>query len=86
MARTESRITSQGLVSIPARIQQKLGLVPGSRVEWCEEGDDVVVRRVSKYSSQDIHDALFSVPPHPRSADEMDEGIAAHLRQKYPRR
>ena len=86
MARTESKITSQGQISIPARIRQKLGLVPGSKVEWCEEGDDVIVRRASKYSSQDIHDVLFSVPPHRHSVDEMDEGIAAHLRQKHARR
>ena len=86
MARIESRITSQGQVSVPAHIRQKLGLVPGSKVEWCEEGDDVIVRRASTYSSQDIHDALFSVSPHPHDVDEMDEGISAHLRQKHARR
>ncbi len=34
--RVESRITSQGQVSIPARIRRKPGLTPGSTVEWCE--------------------------------------------------
>lgn len=86
MARIESTVNPRGQVSIPARIRQKLGLMAGSKVEWREQGDDVIVRRASKYSSQDIHDALFSVPPHPRSVDDMDEGIAAHLRQEYPRR
>ena len=86
MPRTESKITSQGQISIPVRIRQKLGLVPGSKVEWYEKGDDVIVRRASKYSSQDIHEALFSMPPHPHSVDEMDEGIVAHLRQKHARR
>ena len=86
MARTESTITSQGLVSIPSRIREKLGLVPGSKVQWCEEGDDVVVRRVSKKSSKTIYEALFPVPPQPHSVDEMDAGIAAHLWQKCPRR
>ena len=60
-------------------------MVPGSKVEWCEEGDDVIVRRASKYSSQDIHDALFSASPHPHDVDEMNEGISAHLRRKHPR-
>lgn len=85
MAGVESKITSQGQISIPARIRQKLGLVPGSRVEWCEEGDDVIVRRASKYSSQEIHDAIFSMSPHPHTVDEMDEGISAHMRRKYAR-
>ncbi len=69
-----------------SRIREKLGLVPGSKVEWCKEGDDVVVRPVSKRSSKTIHEALFPVPPQPHSVDEMDEGIAVHLRQKCPRR
>ena len=86
MARTESKITSQGQISIPAHIRQKLGLVPGSKVEWCDEGGDVIVRRASKYSSQDIHDALFTASSHPHSVDEMDEGISVHLRQKHARR
>lgn len=85
MAGIESKITSQGQISIPARIRQKLGLVPGSRVEWCEEGDDVIVRRVSKFSSRDIHDAIFSVSPPPHTVEEMDEGISAHLRRKHAR-
>ena len=59
LERVGSKITSQGQVSIPAPIRQKLGLAPGSKVEWCVEGDDVIVRRAAKYSSQDIHDALF---------------------------
>ena len=71
---------------MPSRIREKLGLVPGSKVEWCEEGGDVVVRPVSKRSSKTIYEALFPVPPQPHSVDEMDDGIAVHLRQKCPRR
>ncbi|MDE2904461.1 MAG: AbrB/MazE/SpoVT family DNA-binding domain-containing protein [Acidobacteriota bacterium] len=52
MATSESKITSQRQVSIPARIRRKLGLTPGSRVEWCERGDEVIVRRASRYSSK----------------------------------
>ena len=85
MMRLESKLTSQGQISIPARIRQKLGLGPGSRVEWCERGEEVIVRRASKYSSQDIHDALFSTPPKARDVDQMDDGIRAHLREKHAR-
>ena len=82
----ESKITSQGQVSIPARIRRKLGLTPGSTVEWCDRGDEVIVRRASKYSSLDIHRAVFDKPPARRSVEEMDEGIRSHMRRKHARR
>ena len=44
-------------------------------MEWCERGDEVIVRRASKYSSLDIHEAVFGKPPTRRSVEDMDEGI-----------
>lgn len=85
MERIESKITSQGQVSIPVRIRLKLGLAPGSRIEWCEHGDEVVVRRASTFSSLDIHHAAFSDTPRHRTAEEMDEGIRQHIRTKHAR-
>ena len=38
MESIESKLTSQGQVSIPARIRRKLGLTPGATVEWRERG------------------------------------------------
>lgn len=86
MERIESRITSQGQISIPARIRQKLGLTPGSTIEWCERGDEVIVRRATKHTSQDIHDALFATPPDARGAGDMDEGIRSIMRRRHARR
>lgn len=85
MSSMESRITSQGQTSVPARIRRKLGLTPGSVVEWRERGDEVVVRRASKHSSQDIHDAVFAAPPSPVSVAGMDDSIRDHLRRKHAR-
>lgn len=85
MESIESKITSQGQVSVPARIRRKLGLTPGSMLEWCERGDEVIVRRASKYSSLDIHEAVFGTPPARRSVEEMDEGIRSHLRRSHAR-
>lgn len=81
MERIESKITAQGQVSVPARIRRRLGLTPGSKIEWCEVGDEVIVRRASKYSSQDIHEAVFDTPPPPRSVNDMDEGIRSRMRR-----
>ena len=85
MERIESRITSQGRVSIPAHIRQKLGLAPGSTIEWCERGDDVIVRRATKYASRDIHDALFATPPDAHEVADMDGGIRTFLRRRHAR-
>ena len=81
----ESKITSQGRVSIP-RIRRKLGLTPVSKIDWCERGDEVIVRRASKYSSLDIHRAVFAKPPARRSIEDMDEGIRSHVRRTHARR
>ena len=86
MASIESKITSQGQVSVPAHIRRKLGLTPGSKVEWCERGDEVIVRRASKYSSLDIHEAVFRSPPARRSVEDMDEGIGSLMQRKHARR
>ncbi len=81
----QSRISSRGQVSIPARIRRKLGLTPGSTVEWCERGSEVLVRRATKYSSLDIHRAVFSSSPGAKTVEEMDAGIEIHLRRRHPR-
>ena len=85
MERIESKTTAQGQVSVPARIRQRLGLTPGSKIEWCEVGDDMIVRQASKYSSQDIHEAVFDTPPQCRSVADMDEGIRSRARHTHAR-
>ena len=87
MAIAQSKLTSQGQISVPAEVRRKLGLVPGSVLEWDEENGTVVVRRVGQFSSQDIHAALFSAEsPKPRSLDELKESIGRHLKAKHGRR
>ena len=41
------------------RMRRRLGLAPGSFLEWDAEGDVVVVRRGHRYSSADVHSTLF---------------------------
>lgn len=85
MERIESKVTAQGQVSVPARIRHRLGLTPGSKIEWGETGDGVIVRRASKYSSRDIHEAVFETPPERRSVSAMDEGIRTRARHEHAR-
>ena len=79
-------VTAQGQISVPVDIRRKLGIGPGSILEWEEEGDKVVVRRAGSFSSEDIHQALFGArTPEARSVEELKEGILQYARKRYAR-
>lgn len=87
MVLAQSKLTSQGQISVPAEVRRKLGLVPGSVLEWDEENGAVVVRRVGQFSSEDIHSALFPAEsPRPRSLEELKQSVGRHLKAKHARR
>jgi hypothetical protein len=55
-------------------------------LEWEEDGDKIFVRRGGRFSSQDIHDAIFEAQkPEPRSLDESKESIRTYVRKLYAR-
>ena len=71
---------------MPAEVRRRLGVGPGSVIEWEVEGDAIVVRRRGKFSSLDIHKALFpNGPPKKRSLAELKEGIGKRMRARYAR-
>lgn len=86
MSRPQSRVTAQGQISVPVEIRRVLGIGPGSVLEWEQEGDRVVVSKAGRYTSEDVHRALFARPPKPRKLEELKEGAARHVREKYARR
>ena len=83
MPLAQSKITAQGQVSVPARVRQRLGVGPGSVLEWEEDGDRIVVRKAGRYSSKDIHRALFSTPPERRSLADLKAGIRQHIKTRH---
>ena len=83
MALAHSKLTAQGQVSVPAKVRQRLGVGPGSVLEWADEGDRVVVRKAGRYSSEDIHHALFSKAPQPRTLDQFKAGIRQHMKKRH---
>jgi antitoxin PrlF len=86
MAIAHSKVTSQGQISVPAGVRKKLGVGPGSILEWDEEGGKIVVRRSARFTSKDIHRALFPEgAPRPRTAEELKEGIRRRVRDRYAR-
>jgi len=87
MAIAHSKVTAQGQISVPADIRKRLGVGPGSTLAWEEEDGKIVVRRVGKYTTMDIHKALFpDGPPKRKSLKELKEGIAQYIREKHARR
>jgi antitoxin PrlF len=70
-----SRVTAQGQISVPADVRRKLGVGPGSVLEWDEEDAKIVVRRAGRFSFEDI----------PRTLRELKEGIRQHIKERYAR-
>ena len=79
-----SKVTAQGQTSVPLEVRRKLGIGPGSVLEWEDGGETVIVRRAGRYNSEDIHRALFprGVATR-RTLDELKEGIRRHVRKRF---
>ncbi len=80
-----SKLTAQGQISVPPEVRRKLGLGPGSVLEWDEDGEKIVVRRAGRHSSEEIHRRLFVKVPKRRRPAELKQGIRRHMRKKYAR-
>ncbi len=86
MALAHSKVTAQGQISVPAEIRRRLGVGPGSVLEWDHEGEKVIVRRSARYSSEDIHRAVFpNGRPRRRTIEELKEGIRRYVRARHAR-
>jgi antitoxin PrlF len=86
MSIARSRITAQGQVSVPAEVRRKLGVGPGSVLEWKEQDDAIVVRRAGTYTSVDVQQALFGgSAPERHSLDALKDGIRSHIRTRHAR-
>jgi antitoxin PrlF len=83
----QSKLTAQGQVSVPAEVRRRLGVGPGGVLEWDDAGGAIVVRRAGRYSSEDVHRALFPKgPPKRKTLAELKDGIRQHVRKRHARR
>jgi bifunctional DNA-binding transcriptional regulator/antitoxin component of YhaV-PrlF toxin-antitoxin module len=71
---------------VPGEIRRRLGIGPGSVLEWDEEGERIVVRRAGRYTSEDVHRALFAEAPAPRTLEELKEGVKQSVKARHARR
>ena len=83
MGGARSKLTARGQILVPVQVRKKLGLGPGSVLEWDERDGEVVVRRAGKHSSMDIHAAIF---PHgvarPKTSRQLRVGIRDLMRKR----
>ena len=85
MAIAQSKLTAQGQISVPAEVRKKLGVGPGSVLEWDERGNEIVVRRAGKNTSSEVHAALFATGQS-KSRVAVKDAIRAYVRKKHARR
>jgi AbrB family looped-hinge helix DNA binding protein len=77
-----SKITSKGQVTIPEEIRREYHLQAGEQVEWEVTDHGTIELRKAGGSLDD----LVRILPRPGSAatvEDMNRGIAAHLRRKH---
>jgi len=85
MVIAQSKVTAQGQISVPAEVRKKLGVGPGSILEWEEHAEGVVVRRAGRFSSEDIHAALFAKKRKRRPVGDLKGAIRKYIRRRHAR-
>lgn len=85
MALAKSKLTAQGQISVPAAVRRKLGVGPGSVLEWDEDDGNIVVRRVGRFSSDEIHRSLFAKSTRARTLAALKAGIRRAIRERHGR-
>jgi antitoxin PrlF len=58
-------------------------LRPGSVLEWTDEDGKIVIRRVGRYTSEDVHRALFPETPEPRTVEVLKEGARKAMKSRH---
>jgi AbrB family looped-hinge helix DNA binding protein len=81
-----SKVTAQGQISVPAEVRKRLGVGPGSTLEWNEENGKVFITRGGRFNFDDVRTALFGAKsPKARSLEELKGGVREHIRRKHAR-
>ncbi len=89
MSQLQTKLTSQSQVSVPAPIRNAMGLKPGSVLEWNIQGDQIIVTRVVRWSTEEIHNALFDEKLRAKlpakSLPELKQGIRESIKRRRAR-
>ncbi len=90
MQKVQTKLTSQGQVSVPAAVRSFLHLMPGSVLVWSQDGERIVVERATRHSTAEVHQALFpdavSVSESAKTLNELKQGIRVRMQRQHARR
>jgi AbrB family looped-hinge helix DNA binding protein len=84
MSQSFSKVTAQGQVTVPADVRRALGLAPGVTLEWEAKDGVATVRRAGRFSSRDVHAALFPEGLQDVKVDTK-AAIADYVRRRHAR-
>ncbi len=85
MSLAQSRLTAQGQISVPAEVRRRLGVGPGSVIDWHIEDESIVVRRAGGKTSEDLHAVLFKKRPRRKSLRDLKAGVATEIVRRHAR-
>ena len=87
MSTKQSKLTSQGQVSVPAAVRQFLSLSPGATMLWVQEGERMWVKRAVTHTTADAHQALFgnSAPKKTTDTPDSKQAIRSFIQKKHAR-
>ena len=80
----DAAITSQGQVTVPKEVRERLGLRAGGKLRFTLEDRDRVVLAPAALSVQRLF-GILGKPPRSATIEEMDEGIRHAVADKYLR-
>ena len=87
MQKVQTKLTSQGQVSVPAAVRSFLHLTPGSVLVWSQEGDRIVVERAKRHSTAEVHAALFAdrspTTEAPNTLAQLKQGIRQRMLRRH---
>ncbi len=84
MLQIQTKLTSQGQVSVPAAVRNLLNLTPGSVLVWKEEGGRISVERAVRHSTAEVHQALFDGQiAAAKTPEELKQGIRQLMKSRH---
>ncbi len=75
-------LTSKGQITLPKEIRERLGLDAGAMLDFELLPDNTITARQIKPDARRIRGLLKSPHAAPLTIEQMDEGIARHVRAK----
>ena len=70
-----AKVTDKGQVTVPKKIRDKIGIVPGSRLDFALMEDGSVVVRLLARGSDNLFGVVRRQDQAPLSVEDMDDGI-----------